>query len=133
MRLEFDAEKLVYDCWEHKALGCLKSMEMKDMMPHSAEVIYACKLPGEARAVFSDCNIFAGKGLFESSLKGEFLEINIKEELMNCPRHGIYVYLPCGAVLEEGTEVCRGEWGSLMKLEVQSSGIMRVKLAVEGA
>lgn len=133
MRLEFDAERLVYDCWEHKALGCLKSMEMKDMMPHSAEVIYACNLPGEARAVFSDCNIFAGKGLFESSLKGEFLEINVKEELMNCPRHGIYVYLPCSNVLEEGTEVCRGEWGSLMKLEVQSSGIMRVKLAVEGA
>ena len=129
MRLEFEDEKLVYDCWEHKALGCLKSLEMTDMMPHSAEVVYACNLPGEARAVFSDCNIFAGRGLFESSLKGEFLEINIKEEFMYCPRHGIYVYLPCGAVLDEGMEVCSGEWGSLVRFEVGSRRLLRIKIA----
>ncbi len=72
MRLEFGGERLVYDCWEHKALGCLRSREITDMMPHSAEVLYACALPPEARAVFSDCNIFAGAGLLRADWRADF-------------------------------------------------------------
>ena len=127
MRLEFGGERLVYECWEHKALGCLRSREITDMMPHSAEVLYACALPPEARAVFSDCNIFAGAGLFESRLEGGFLEIRVDERLEACPRHGIYVFLPRGAALEEGVQECCGHWGSLVRLEARG-GIMRLKL-----
>ncbi len=128
MRLEFGRESLIYDCWKHKFLGCGDGWELENMMPHSAEVVYSCAVPEEACAVFSDCNIYAGAGLFESRREGEFLEIRVKKEFMACPRHGIYIYLPCGTCLEGEFEKCaQGDWGSLVKVRAAAAPL-RLKL-----
>lgn len=129
MELKLEGKKLIYDCWGHSVLGVKDSVILKDMMPHSAEVLFACPLPETAAAVFSDCNLFAGADLFTSQIQGDSLVIDVSEKLMACPRHGIYVYLPVDvSVIEEAEECASGDWGKLIRIEAQKAGQISLKI-----
>lgn len=129
MELKLEGKQLIYNCWGHSVLGVRDSVTLKDMMPHSAEVLYSCPLPETAAAVFSDCNLFAGADLFAGQFEGDRLIIDISEKLMACPRRGIYVYLPVNvSIIQEAEECASGDWGRLVRIEARSAG--RISLEI---
>lgn len=114
--MEFDLARLglersvIIDCWEGRVQSVGTVVKTKDMMPHSASMFCIVKMPEKPEFLYSNVNIYLGRGHFESTLEDGEVKITPDAEISKyiTESTSTYAVYPDGNELPTGARVTFG-------------------------
>lgn len=96
-RVGFNGSVMAVKCWEKEAAGVFEgSIDITDMMPHSAMVFLIRELPLEPAFLFADGSLYSGADVYSGHFSDNVLKIRANDRFGMCGGKFIYIYVPDG-------------------------------------